>query len=130
MAKLTSLKPRIGVLASRIGYAPGDEKGRDRKRSKDQPWRAWYKTARWERLRQSVFVRDQFTCQRTGALCTGKGNHPATPVANHKVPHRGDPALFWDPDNLETVTKQVHDSIIQREERRADLHRVGGGSKV
>src|SRR5690606_38696016 len=102
----------------RIGYAPGDEKARDRQRRDTQPWRAWYKTARWERLRQQVLLRDLYTCQRTGELCTGKGNQPNAPVVNHKRPHRGDPALFWDIDNLECVTKAAHDSMVQAEERR------------
>jgi hypothetical protein len=39
-------------------------------------------------------------------------------VANHKIPHRGDPVLFWDINNIETVTKAVHDSLIQSEERK------------
>lgn len=90
---------------------------RDRRRRHDQPWRTWYKTARWERLRQQVFLRDMYVCQRSGDMCIGKGNAPNAPVANHKTPHRGDPALFWSIDNLECVAKHVHDSLIQREEQ-------------
>jgi len=81
------------------------------------PWRKWYNTARWERLRQQVFVRDGYVCQRSGVLCVGKHPAPNSPVANHKVPHKGDPKLFWDIDNLETVAKEVHDGLIQSEER-------------
>jgi len=89
-----------------------------------KPWKAWYKTARWERLRQQVFLRDLYKCQRSGVLCLGKHPAPNSPVANHKRPHRGDPALFWDADNVETVSKAVHDSIIQAEEQ-ASLHQRG-----
>lgn len=117
MAKLTSIKPRIGSLPPRIGYASGDEKARDQHRAATQHWRKWYKTARWERLRQQVLLRDAWTCQRTGVLCIGKAPDPNSPVVNHKTPHRGDPALFWDIDNLETVTKAVHDSMVQMEEK-------------
>lgn len=88
------------------------------------PWKAWYKTARWERLRQLVFLRDLYKCQRSGELCIGKHPAPNSPVANHKRPHRGDPVLFWDPDNVETVSKQIHDGIIQAEEQ-ASLHTRG-----
>lgn len=90
---------------------------RDTRYSADATVRSWYKSKRWESLRQQVFVRDLYTCQRTGELCIGK--HPAanSPVANHKVPHRGDPELFWDISNIETVTKAVHDGVIQSEER-------------
>lgn len=81
------------------------------------PWRAWYGTDRWRRLRLEVFVRDHFTCQRTGAVLVGKYPAPNSPVANHKVPHKGNPELFWDPSNIETVSKEVHDGLIQSEER-------------
>lgn len=119
MAKLTAIKPRIGALPPRFGYAPGDEKARDKHRAETQHWRKWYKTARWEMLRQQVLLRDRWTCQRTGVLCIGKSPAPNSPVINHKQPHRGDPLLFWSIDNLELVTKAVHDSMVQSEERRA-----------
>jgi len=117
MPRLANLKPQLSSLAPRLGYAPGDEKARDKQRASTQHWRAWYKTARWERLRQEVLLRDLYTCQRTGVLCRGKSPAPDSPVVNHKKPHLGDPSLFWDIDNLETVTKAVHDSVVQREEK-------------
>ena len=89
-----------------------------------QPWKAWYKTKRWQELKLLVHIRDNYTCQRTGRVCGGKYPSPDSPVANHKRPHRGNPALFWDPDNVETVTKAVHDSAIQSEEQ-ASLHTRG-----
>jgi 5-methylcytosine-specific restriction protein A len=118
MGKLTTLKPMIGSLPSRIGLATGDERQRDNQRREAQPWRNWYKTVRWEKLRREAFARDLYTCTRTGELCAGTGHAPNAPVANHKTPHKGDPSLFWDIDNIETVTKRVHDTIIQAEERR------------
>lgn len=39
-------------------------------------------------------------------------------MVNHKTPHKGDPALFFDVDNTESVCKQDHDALIQREEAR------------
>lgn len=87
-------------------------------RSKEaQAWRGWYKTARWQRLAKACYVRDNYTCQRTGMILGGKYPAPNSPVANHKVPHKGDPVLFWDPDNIETIAKVVHDSPVQSEER-------------
>ena len=120
MVKLQTLKPLVGTIKPLVGRDKG-EKARDRYRGSTQPWRKWYATSRWEKLRRKVFERDLYTCQRSGEVCVGTGNDPNSPVANHRIPHRGDPALFWDINNLETVTKRVHDSIIQREERRADL---------
>lgn len=116
MAKLGTLKPRLSGLPPRLGAADRDGKGRDQHRSATKPWRAWYKTARWEKLRQQAFVRDLYTCQRSGVLCIGKHPAPNSPVANHKRRHNGDPALFWDINNIETVSKEVHDTIVQAEE--------------
>jgi hypothetical protein len=117
MGKLKALSPRLAALPPRLGHAPGDRKANDRARDASAPWRRWYDTARWKKLRQQVFVRDGFVCQRSGELCSGAANTPNAPIANHKVPHRGNPALFWDIDNIETVTKRVHDTIIQSEEQ-------------
>lgn len=117
MAKLSNLKPRLGTLAPRVGYAPGDEKGRSRYRDATQPWRAWYKTARWQKLRWSILVRDLFTCQR----CNKVEGNTRLLVADHKRPHRGDEALFWDAENLQCLCKPCHDSVKQAEERRQGL---------
>lgn len=117
MARLKAIKPRLGTLKPRIGVASGDERGRDRQRDQAAPWRGWYRTKRWSDLRMYVFVRDGFKCQRTGTLLVGKHPAPNSPVANHKRRHFGNPELFWDPDNIETVAKFVHDGEIQKQER-------------
>lgn len=110
---------RLGRAAPRLRYG-GDT---DKTRTGAQPWRAWYKTSRWQRLRISVFTRDGYVCQRTGVLLTGKHPAPDSPVADHKRPHRGDPALFWEIDNIETVSKAYHDGAKQAQEKRGA---VGG----
>jgi 5-methylcytosine-specific restriction endonuclease McrA len=92
---------------------------RDTSYSPDATVRSWYKSARWRQLRQQVFLRDLYKCQRSGVLAIGKHPEPNSPVANHKIPHHGDPDLFWDIDNIETVTKAIHDSLIQSQERNA-----------
>jgi 5-methylcytosine-specific restriction protein A len=116
MAKLKSLMPTIKPMTSLITSAPA---GLSKSQSRDVelPWRKWYKTARWQRLRLDVFARDGFMCQRTGVFLNGVHPAPNSPVANHKIPHRGDWDLFWDIDNLETVSKAVHDSEIQKQEK-------------
>ena len=117
MGKLKTIPPRIGALPPRLGFASGDKKAADKSRNDAAPWRAWYGLARWKALRLFVFARDGYICQRPGALCSGTGKMANAPVANHTRPHRGNPDLFWDPNNVETVTKQVHDTIIQAEEQ-------------
>jgi 5-methylcytosine-specific restriction protein A len=98
---------------------PGDEHWRDRERAEHQPWRRWYKLARWRRLAERVFLRDSYTCQKTGIVLGFRAPHPHSPVAHHKRPHRGDPTLFWDEANVECVSKEWHDGEGQRSEKRS-----------
>lgn len=115
MAKLKTIRPLVSKLPPRIGYTPGNERERSSYRDATQPWRAWYKTARWRRLRWSILVRDLFTCQR----CKKVESNTRLLVADHKKPHRGDEVLFWDAENLQCLCKACHDSVKQSEERRA-----------
>ena len=75
---------------------------------------AWYRTARWQKLRWSVLVRDLFTCRHCAAL------HADTSqlVCDHVVPHRGDETLFW-AGPFQCLCKSCHDSQKQKEERAA-----------
>ncbi|WP_419827673.1 HNH endonuclease [Sphingomonas sp.] len=60
-------------------------------------------------------MRDLFTCQICGLI------EPDTSqlAADHREPHRGDEALFWDETNLQCLCKPCHDSVKQREENAA-----------
>lgn len=124
MGKLQSLKPRLQTLGSRLApsvVAPASrqeaEAQRHRDRDDSQPWRAWYKTARWQKLRLQVLVRDAYTCCQTNKVCLGKHPDPNSPVVDHIKPHHGDEQLFWDIENLQTVSKAYHDSEKQKQER-------------
>ncbi len=92
---------------------------RDTRYSPDATVRSWYKSARWQALRQAVLVRDLYTCQHTGVLLSAKAPAPISPVVHHKRPHKGDEQLFWDINNLEAVSKEWHDSEAQAQEKRA-----------
>jgi 5-methylcytosine-specific restriction endonuclease McrA len=110
---------RLGRAPSRLRSGQAStEIERNRKRDAAQHWRAWYKTARWQRLRRSVLERDNWTCVQSGVLLVGK--HPAanSPVVDHIRPHHGDPSLFWDEGNLQTVSKGWHDKVKQALEAR------------
>lgn len=112
------LPTRLGRQPSRFGKrAPKTEVERSRQRDAVYSWRSWYKTARWQRLRLVVFRRDGYVCQKTGVLLVGKYPAPNSPVADHKEPHRGDEDLFWDPKNIETVSKSYHDKQKQSAEK-------------
>lgn len=109
-SRLATLPPRLTTVP-----APANEAERSRIRDQDVAWRKWYKTARWQKLRWSVLVRDLFTCQR----CRRIEADTSQLVADHKTPHRGDEALFWDDRNLQCMCKPCHDKDKQREERRS-----------
>lgn len=98
---------------------------RTQRSAQAEGYRHLYDTAAWKRLRIQCFVRDNYTCQRTGKLLGGKHPAPDSPVANHIKPHRGDRALFFSLDNLETVSKKVHDGLIQADESRGYATTIG-----
>jgi 5-methylcytosine-specific restriction endonuclease McrA len=111
--RLKVLKPGLATLRPALAARPSPDGGRVVDRDKVQPWRAWYKTARWQRLRWQVLVRDAFTCR----MCARVEGKTRLLVADHIEPHRGDPKLFWWQDNLQCLCKACHDSAKQREER-------------
>jgi 5-methylcytosine-specific restriction endonuclease McrA len=104
-------------MPPRLGRAVGDEKARLREREVNTPKRKWYHSERWKKLRLKVLERDSYTCKQTGAICVGKHPAPNSPVVDHIKPHHWDEQLFWDIDNLQTVTKAYHDSEKQKQER-------------
>jgi 5-methylcytosine-specific restriction enzyme A len=89
----------------------------DKRSAESLGYRHLYDTEQWKRLRIQCFIRDNYTCKRTGEVLAGKHPAPNSPVANHIKPHRGDLALFFNLDNLECIAKAVHDSLVQREEK-------------
>ncbi len=91
------------------------EAERTRIRLQRDPWRRWYSTAKWQKLRLSILKRDAFTCQMKG--CGRVEIDTALLVADHKVAHRGDPDLFWDAANLECLCQRCHNVIKQSIER-------------
>ena len=110
VGKLKTLPPRLGSLPSRLTTFDTGDRGR----AQANPWRAWYNTTRWRRLRWSILLRDGFTCQWPG--CGRIEPNSSLLVADHKRAHRGDERMFWDESNLQTLCKPCHDSRKQRAE--------------
>ena len=111
MGKLTNVKSTMSVVVSRLGRVTDDHGHSDA----IEPWRRWYKTGRWQRLRWMVLERDMFTCFRCGKATA----ETSRLVAHHVRPHRGDPTLFWDTDNIKCACKECHDGPIARDEAAA-----------
>lgn len=46
-----------------------------------------------------------------------KGKAVLAEVVDHKIPHKGSGRLFYDKDNLQSMSKQCHDKYKQSQER-------------
>jgi 5-methylcytosine-specific restriction endonuclease McrA len=106
------MPPRLGKMPPSLAFMPDGRCERDRVRDA-QPWRRWYRTSRWKKLRALVLLRDLYTCQR----CRRIEGNTSMLVADHRRPHRGDETLFWSETNLWTLCKPCHDGWKQREEQ-------------
>lgn len=122
MGRLKMMPSRVKVLPPKVKYE--DNAIRKKRNSASieitKPWRKWYYTKAWKELRLRTLTRDGFVCQKTGAMLSGRHPEPNSPVVDHIVPHRGDADLFWDENNLQSVTKQWHDSVKSVIERAGD----------
>ena len=76
--------------------------------------RKWYSTAPWKTIRHQRLDLDKGLCQ----MCLRAGKHVAGSVVDHKIPHRGDPELFFCLENTQVLCKKHHDSDKQSEEVR------------
>ncbi len=120
MAKMSRLPPLLAALPPRLATAPIDATARNRIRDA-QPWRKWYKTARWQKLRWRVLVRDRFTCQWPGC---GKIEADTSKLhADHTVKHGGVEERFFDEEGIKTLCQHCHNSRKQAEERAAQAGR-------
>jgi 5-methylcytosine-specific restriction enzyme A len=101
MGRLTNIKPTLKTIGTGIGWLQQDANPitHDQRRAIESPWRRWYNTARWKRLRAAIFLRDTYTCKMCGRL---QGDTSKL-VCDHVTPHRGKPERFWDETNLQTL---------------------------
>lgn len=123
MGRLSSLPARLGAAPARIGAPPKQEQGPAVVRD-NAPWRSNYKLARWKGpngVRLATFKRDGYVCQMCGRL---EGDTSKL-TCDHRIPHRGDEALFWDENNLQTLcTEPCHVKHKQAQEQDS-RHHVG-----
>jgi len=139
MARIRNIAPRLATIA------PLMARNQSAERDGALEYRAWYKTARWQRLRLAAIWNDVARCAMCGAqirdaaavvqaawaigvaepsgqwACAFRGalrSSNLTLVADHITPHRGDEFLFWDAGNLQCLCKPCHDRHKQRQERR------------
>jgi 5-methylcytosine-specific restriction enzyme A len=85
----------------------------------NEPWKGWYDLPRWHRLR-TWQLRQKPWCE----FCERRGiTSPAT-VVDHRVPHRGDQALFW-LGQLQSLCKSCHDGEKRVIEIKGFSDRIG-----
>ena len=117
--KLTNLKPRIQVQPQRLPTLAPDSWRADKQGSSTQRGYGYA----WQKARAGYLLSHPLCvyCERDGRA------EPAT-VVDHKVPHQGDQALFWDKSNWQSLCKPHHDGQKAREE--AAAARVAGMQHV
>lgn len=78
----------------------------------------------WQ-LARAVYLADHPMCKR----CRDLGIITAATVVDHIIPHRGDPRLFWDRSNWQSLCTPCHDGWKQAQERcaAADQATTGPG---
>ena len=67
---------------------------------------------RWQKARATFLMRHPLCC-----YCQALGRVTAATVVDHKVPHRGDQALFWDTANWQSLCANCHSSAKQQAEK-------------
>lgn len=54
--------------------------------------------------------------------CLKHGRYTKATVVDHIVPHRGDPKLFWDQSNWQSLCKACHDKKTRNEDHNPVYH--------
>ncbi|TAM96312.1 MAG: HNH endonuclease [Rhizobiaceae bacterium] len=97
-----------------LGAAATQEQRRVYDRSRDkQDWRRWYKTARWQAIRDLQLQREPL-CR----ICEDAGIITAATVCDHVERHNGDPVRFWS-GPFQSLCASCHSSEKQRQENAA-----------
>lgn len=82
-------------------------------RRRTHAWRKLYKDPRWVKGRKLHLARHPLC-----VMCEARGITRAANTVDHKVPHRGDEARFFDEANWQSLCSTCHDVHKQREEGR------------
>lgn len=117
--KLTTLKPRLKIPASKLAVINPGSWRTDKQTSCERGY--GYK---WQQARKA-FLRSHPLC----VYCERDGRLTAASVVDHIEPHRGDMVKFWDSGNWQSLCHHCHDSVKQRLERSGiavgcDMHGV------
>lgn len=74
------------------------------------PHRKWYALKRWRLIRKAQLQKEPWC-----VICRRFGRSRAATIADHVIPHRGDPHLFWH-GKLQSLCKPCHDEVKMAQE--------------
>lgn len=118
MGRLTTLRPRVGTLDTRVARMPRDagappqtaNQSYDAQRRHESAARRLYGTRQWQALRANQ-LRIEPLCR----MCQTQGRVTPATVCDHVEPHRGDVERFW-AGPFQSVCAPCHNSEKQRQE--------------
>jgi 5-methylcytosine-specific restriction protein A len=107
--KLKTLKPRLGtILTQRVPTLTDQPNG----------WRTQGMTSaqrgygyRWQKARER-----HLQAHPLCVMCQAEGRTAVATVVDHRDPHRGDQAVFWDESRWQSLCASHHSSEKQRQE--------------
>lgn len=105
MAKITMLKPRLGTASTtklQTVSAPAWDGAKSSTRLYGRRWRE----------EREVYLQMYPFCVR----CKEQGIPTLATDLDHKIPHRGDMALFWDKTNWQGLCKPHHSQKTAKED--------------
>lgn len=105
--RLTMLKPRLARLET--NRIPTMQPGGWRTSNMTTAERGY--GAKWQRARDN-YLRLHPLC----VMCDAENRVTAASIVDHRIPHRGDMALFWDESNWQSLCTTHHSSDKQRQE--------------
>jgi len=86
-----------------------------KRRAESAAWQHLYDTKTWKVLRAECLYVTPWC-----VLCAQRDIYTPATVVDHIKPHKGDEALFFNFDNLQSLCKACHDRHKQRAEKRKD----------
>lgn len=107
MAKLQTLKSTLPMLDTRRVQTIAAGSWRTSDQTSAQRGYGY----RWQKAR-ATFLKSHPLCIR----CQAEGRVEPATVVDHRTPHRGDQALFWDQGNWDPLCTHHHSADKQREE--------------
>ena len=82
--------------------------------------RRLYDSQRWRKVRR-WWLKGHPLCE----MCQRQGRITIATVVDHIIPHHGDPTLFWDANNYQSLCAACHNSLKREQELHGYSHAAG-----